>query len=161
MGRGSTNQFKTANPCLSLLSAMAKDPDAQLVTINYTGGYIEMPVGNAKSLFGDSPEILRPEGVEKTVGVRTHPRVRIIGEPAKQIESYTYSYTQWPTQAGSQNSGGEAISMTWEGSEGSWTARMGGSAWELGTFLNTKSPKAVTFKTHNGTSYGPFIKGAS
>ena len=68
---------------------MALDPDAQLVTINYPGGYIEMPVGNAKSLFGDDPEILRPEGEQKTVGVRTHPRIRVIGGPAVQIESYT------------------------------------------------------------------------
>jgi len=140
---------------------MALDPDAQLVTINYPGGYIEMPIGNAKSLFGDDPELLRPEGVETTVSVKTHPRTRIIGGPSKQIEAYTYTYTQWPTQAGSQNAGGEAIEMTWEGSEGSWTARMGGSAWELGTFLNSKSPKAVRFETHQGTKYGPFIKSST
>ena len=140
---------------------MALDPDAQLVTINYTGGYIVMPVGNAKDLFGDDASILRMEGIETTVAVKTHPRIRVIGGPSTQIDSYTYTYTQWPTQAGSQNAGGEAIEMTWEGSEGSWTARMGGSAWELGTFLNTKSPKAVSFKTHNGTGYGPFIKSST
>jgi len=140
---------------------MALDPDAQLVTINYSGGYIELPVGNAKDLFGEDPELLRPEGEEKSVSVKSHSRVRVIGGASTPVAAYQYTYTQWPTQRGSQNAGGEAIEMTWEGSEGSWTARMGGSAWELGTFLNTKSPKAVSFKTHNGTGYGPFIKSST
>ena len=54
--------------------------------------------------------------------------------------------------------GGEPIEMAWEGSDGYWTARMTGSAWELGTFLNATAPVAVTFKTDRGVPYGPFIK---
>ena len=137
---------------------MALDPDAQLVTINYDGGYIEMPVGNAKDLFGDDPSVLRPDGVETDVSVKSHSRTRVIGGPSTPVAGYTYTYTQWPSKNGSQAAGGEAIMMRWEGSEGSWTARMGGAAWDLGTFLNEKSPKAVSFTTAKGTNYGPFIK---
>jgi hypothetical protein len=137
---------------------MTLDPDAQLVTINYTGGYIQMPVGNAKSLFGDDPSVLRPAGVETSVSVKSHTRTRVIGGPTTPVAAYQYTYTQWPSKNGAQASGGEAIMMTWEGSEGSWTARMGGSAWELGTFLNERSPVAVSFQTAQGTNYGPFIQ---
>ena len=140
---------------------MALDPDAQLVNINYDGGFIEMPGGNAKDLFGDDPEVLRPDGVETNVSVKSHSRTRVIGGPATPVAGYTYTYTQWPSKNGSQAAGGEAIMMTWEGSEGSWTARMGGAAWDLGTFLNEKSPKAVSFTTAKGTNYGPFIKSST
>ena len=139
---------------------MATDIDAQSVTINYPGGSIEMVIGNAKSLFGEDASFLSPQGVEKTVSVIGHPRIRVIGGPSKQIEPNTYTYTQWPIGSSSNSKGGEAILMRWDGSEGWWTARMSGSAWELGTFLNTSSTKAVTFKTEQGTPYGPFIKGA-
>lgn len=139
---------------------MAQDPDAQLVTINYTGGYLVMPAGNVRSLFGDDPTVLRPEGESVSVSVKSHSRTRVIGGPSTPISGYQYTYTQWPSRTGAQAAGGEAIEMTWEGSEGSWTARMGGSAWELGSFLNEKSPKAVSFTTHNGSIYGPFIKAA-
>ena len=61
------------------------------------------------------------------------------------------------TTNGGNAAGGEAILLRWDGSEGWWTARMTGSAWELGTFLNTSAANAVEFKTENGTPYGPFI----
>ena len=138
---------------------MATDFDAQSVTINYSGGSIEMVIGNAKSLFGSDASFLSPTGVEKTVSVKAHPRVRLIGGASKQVAATTYTYTQWPVGSSSNSKGGEAILMRWDGSEGWWTARMSGSAWELGTFLNTNSIKAVTFKTEQGTPYGPFIKG--
>lgn len=138
---------------------MATDFDAQSVTINYTGGSIQMVVGNAKSLFGDDASLLSPTGVEKTVSVKSHTRTRVIGGPSTPVEANTYTYTQWPVGSGGNSAGGEAILMRWEGSEGWWTARMSGSAWELGTFLNTTAVKAVSFKTEQGTPYGPFIKG--
>ena len=138
---------------------MATDFDAQSVAINYEGGSIRMVVGNAKSLFGTDAQFLRPTGVEKTVSVKSHTRTRVIGQPATPVEATTYTYTQWPVGSGGNSEGGEAILMSWEGSEGWWTARMSGSAWELGTFLNNAALKAVSFKTENGTPYGPFIKG--
>ena len=138
---------------------MATDFDAQSVTINYTGGSIRMVVGNAKDLFGPDASQLSPEGIVKTVSVKSHTRTRVIGGPSTPVEANTYTYTQWPTGSSSNSAGGEAILMRWEDSEGWWTARMTGSAWELGTFLNTTALKAVTFKTEQGTPYGPFIKG--
>ena len=137
---------------------METDYDAQLITINYEGGYIVMPAGNVRSLFGVDPTVLRSEGVEKTVSVKGHTRTRVIGEAATTVAGYNYTYTQWPTTTGAQAAGGEAIEMKWEGSQGSWTARMGGSAWSLGEYLNKNSPKLVSFTTNNGSNYGPFIQ---
>ena len=133
---------------------MAQDPDAREISINYEGGSIVMTIGNAKSLFGPDSSVLRPTGVETAVSVKKHNRVRVIGGASKSIEPYTYTYTQWPVGSSSLAAGGEPILMAWEGSEGYWTARMTGSAWELGTFLNNTAPKAVTFKTDRGVPYG-------
>lgn len=138
---------------------MAFDPDAVLVTLNYTGGSITMPIGNAKSLFGDDGySLLRPEGEQVTISRKAHSRTRVIGGPSTNVAATTFTYTQWPRSRRSNAAGGEEIMMRWEGSEGSWVARMTGSASDLGTFLNNKAPKAVTFST-KGSNYGPFIKG--
>lgn len=140
---------------------MALDPDALNVTLNYEGGSITLPVGNAKSLFGDDGfEILRPKGDEVTVRKPEHNRVRVIGDPPKKVKETVYTYTKWPRSNKSNNAGGTEIVMSWEGSEGNWVARMTGSAWELGTFLNASSPKAVVFAT-GGSNYGPFIMDSS
>ena len=136
---------------------MALDPDAASVTVNYEGGSLRMAMGNAKDLFGDNNPNLRPTGEQKTVSVKSHTRTRIIGGPTTPVEATTYSYVQWPVGSGGNAAGGEAILMRWDGSEGWWTARMTGSAWELGAFLNTSVSKPVEFKTENGTPYGPFI----
>ena len=137
---------------------MATDFDAQSVTINYDGGSIRMVIGNAKDLFGADASFLSPTGEQKTVSVKAHTRTRVIGGSSTPVEANTYTYTQWPVGSSSNSSGGEAILMRWDGSEGWWTARMTGSAWELGTFLNVHSTKPVTFKTEQGTPYGPFVK---
>lgn len=136
---------------------MTVDPDSREISINYDGGSIVMSIGNAKSLFGEDSSVLRPTGVETNVSVRQHTRVRVIGGPSKTIEPYQYTYKQWPVGSSSLASGGEPIMMAWEGSEGWWTARMSGSAWELGEFLNSSAPVPVTFKTEAGTPYGPFV----
>lgn len=140
---------------------MALNPDALNVTLNYEGGSISLPVGNAKSLFGDDGfELIRPQGEEVTVRKPEHNRVRVIGDPPKKVKESIYTYTKWPRSARSNNAGGTEIVMSWEGSEGNWVARMTGSASDLGTFLNEKSPKAVVFATA-GSNYGPFIRAAS
>ena len=136
---------------------MTLDPDALNVTINYSGGSITLPVGNAKDLFGDNPELLRPTPVDLTISKKAHSRIRVIGEPATNVSASTYTVTQWPRTRRSNAAGGEAIVMRWENSEGDWVARMTGPAYELGTFLNETSPKAVSFYT-KGSKYGPFIK---
>lgn len=137
---------------------MASDPDAVMVTINYTGGAITMPVGNARDLFGDDGvAILRPAGEEVTISKKSHSRVRVIGGPSTTVAASTYTYTKWPRTRRSNAAGGQEIVMSWENSQGSWIARMTGSAADLGTFLNSTAPKAVTFST-SGSNYGPFIK---
>ena len=140
---------------------MAFDPDAVLVTLNYEGGSLTMPIGNARSLFGDDGyELLRATPKEVTVGKPEHNRTRVIGQPSTKVRAHTYTYKQWPRSRRSNAAGGEEIIMRWEGSEGSWTARMSGSAWELGVFLNASAPKAVTFSTAS-SNYGPFLRGST
>ena len=136
---------------------MTVDPDSREISINYDGGSIVMSIGNAKSLFGEDSSVLRPTGEAKNVSVSGHSRTRVIGGPSTTISAYTYEYTQWPVGSSSLASGGEPIMMAWEGSDGWWTARMSGSAWELGVFLNSSAPVPVTFKTEAGTPYGPFV----
>lgn len=137
---------------------MAQDFDATNVTINYEGGSITMPIGNVKALFGDDGfQLLRPTGEEVTVSKKSHSRTRVIGGPSTTVSATTYTYTKWPRTSRSNSAGGAEIVMAWESSEGNWIARMTGSASDLGTFLNEKAPKAVTFST-SGSNYGPFIK---
>ena len=137
---------------------MAKDYDAVNVTINYEGGSITMPVGNAKNLFGDDGyELLRPQGEDVTVGRKAHTRTRVIGGPSTNVEATNFTYKKWPRSARSNSAGGQEIVMAWEGSEGNWVVRMTGSASDLGTFLNASSPKPVTFST-SGSNYGPFVR---
>ena len=137
---------------------MATDPDARKVPINFDGGTVVMTYGMAKSLFDDDPSFISPEGKDTDVTVKSHTRTKVIGGAATPVAGYGYSYKQWPALPGGNSSGGQAIMMTWDGSDGWWTARLHGSAADLGTFLNSKSPRAVLFKTERGTSYGPFLK---
>ena len=137
---------------------MALDTDAFSVTINYDGGSITMPIGNAKSLFGDDGyELLRPTGKNVTVSKKAHSRTNVIGGPSTNVDGTTYTYTKWPRSRRSNSAAGEEIVMQWEGSEGSWVARMTGAAYDLGTFLNTTAPKPVRFST-TGSNYGPFVR---
>ena len=137
---------------------MAVDTDALSVTLNYDGGSITMPIGNAKDLFGDDNyELLRPVGESVTVSKKSHTRTNVIGGPSTTVNATTYTYTKWPRSSRSNSAGGEEIVMQWEGSQGSWVARMTGAAYDLGTFLNTTSPKPVRFST-SGSNYGPFVK---
>ena len=137
---------------------MATDFDAFNVTINYSGGSITLPAGNAKSLFGDDGyELLRPEGEQVTISKKAHSRTAVIGGPSTNVAASTFTYTKWPRSSRSNSAGGQEIVMAWEGSQGNWVARMAGSASDLGTFLNAKSPKPVTFATA-GSNYGPFVR---
>ena len=157
-GRGPTFFPLSVRKWLEFTFPMSVDPDAREISINYAGGSLVMTIGNAKSLFGEDSELLRPEGETQSVSVSGHSRTRVIGGPTTNVAAYTYTYTQWPVGSSSLASGGEAISMAWEGSDGFWTARLKGSAADLGTFLNSKSLVPVSFKTQRGTPYGPFIK---
>ena len=135
---------------------MAADPDGRSLTLNYPGGAITSTIGVWKSLFGVDSPLLTPIPSTKQVGVRTHPRVRVIGEPSTQVESYTYEMTQWPTSQASNAAAGDVVFLEWESSDGQWTARVTGALSALGIFLVNNSVKPVAFRSERGTKYGPF-----
>ena len=137
---------------------MSVDYDARQVTLNYTGGSLSMALGNAKNLFGDDFDQITGAGVETTVSVAGHQRIRVIGGPSTTVSAHTYTYTQWPTSEAGGARGGEPVMLDWEGSDGEWTGRVSGSMAALGTFLNTNTGKVVVFRTQSGTKYGPFNK---
>ena len=138
---------------------MAEDPKAKGLTLNYPGGSLEMTVGALESLFGADAEILTPVPETETVTVKSHPRVRVIGEPATNVTGYSYENIQWPTSQANNAAAGEAVLFTWEGSDGSWTGRVSGALSALGVFLAANSTKTVVFRSERGTKYGPFKKG--
>ena len=137
---------------------MALDVNATNITINYDGGSITMPIGNAKSLFGDDYQdvVGNPETV--TTAVKSHSRTRVIGQPSSTVSAHSRTYQQWPTSQANNAASGKEIMIQWEGSEGAWVARVTGAMADLGTFLRTAAPKVVTFRTSRGTKYGPFVK---
>ena len=136
---------------------MANDPEAKKVSINFDGGTVVMTYGMAKSLFTDTNQYETPVGEDVSVSVKGHNRVRVIGGPTTPVGAFNYTYKSWPRLTGGTASGGEAIMMRWEGSDGWWTARLHGSAAAFGTFLSATSPTSVAFKTERGTKYGPFV----
>ena len=137
---------------------MAQDVDAQDITINYEGGSITMPIGNAKSLFGEDYEDIVGNPDTVTTAVKSHQRVRVIGSPASTVSAHNRTYQQWPTSQANNAAAGKQIMIQWDGSEGSWIARVTGAMADLGTYLRTAAPKVVTFRTSRGTKYGPFVK---
>jgi hypothetical protein len=137
---------------------MAQDLDARETTINYDGGSLTMTIGNLKSLYGEDTNVFGADGQPKTVSVKGHSRVRVIGGATTTVAPFTREYIQWPTNDRSAAAGGTAIVMSWTGSEGEWTARVAGPLWKLGTFLQSTSLKSVWFYAKGGKGYGPFQK---
>lgn len=137
---------------------MAQDLDARETTINYDGGSLTMTVGNLKDLYGEDTNVFGADGQPASVSVKKHPRVRIIGQPPKDVEAHVRNYIQWPTNDRSPAAGGTPVFMSWTGSEGEWGARVSGPLWKLGTFLQSTCPKSVWFHAKGGKGYGPFQK---
>jgi hypothetical protein len=135
---------------------MADDPKAKQFTLNYTGGSITSTAGVFESLFGEGSTIINPVPATETVTVKSHSRVRIIGQPASQVSGYSYENIQWPTSQAGNAAAGKLILMSWEGSEGDWSAMVSGSFSGLGVFLAANSPKTVEFRSERGTKYGPY-----
>jgi len=139
---------------------MAADPDAKDFTLNYEGGSLTMPLGNLKDIFGDDFDDLSPDPEDTKVTVSQQTRVRVIGGATTTILPYTYTYKQWPTSEASNSAAGKVCIFTWKDSDGDWQGRVTGSMADLGTYLNSKSPKTINFRTERGTKYGPFKKGS-
>ena len=135
---------------------MSDDMDARQITLNYDGGSVEMAVGNAKDIFGPDFSGLDPGSKEVTVSVKSHSRTRVIGQPAKTVAGYSYTYQQWPTSTASNAAAGTVILMTWEGSDGPFTGRVSGSMADAATFFAANVKKTLAFRTQRGTEYGPF-----
>ena len=135
---------------------MAEDLDARQITLNYTGGSVEMAIGNAKDIFGDDFAGLDPGPELVQVAVKSHSRTRVIGGPSTSIGSYTYTYEQWPTSQASNAAAGDVILMTWSGSEGAFTGRVRGSMADAAGFFAANTKKVLAFRTERGTEYGPF-----
>jgi hypothetical protein len=138
---------------------MATDPDGKDLTVNYPGGSLTMTVGALKALFGADAPIITPVPDVKTVTVKSHSRVRVIGEPASNVSGFTYEFTQWPTSQANNAASGDVVLLSWDGSDGQWTGRVTGALSSLGIFLVANSPKAVVFRSERGTKYGPFQQG--
>lgn len=139
---------------------MTNDPKARDITLNYSGGSLTMSRGALESLFGEDATVLTPVPDTKQVTVKSHSRVRVIGEPASNITGYSYELTQWPTSQANNAAAGEVVLLSWDGSDGDWTGRVTGSMSALGIWLVDTSTKAVVFRTERGTKYGPFQKSA-
>ena len=137
---------------------MAQDMDARQITLNYAGGSIEMSIGNAKSIFGDDFKDLDPGSETKNVSVKSHSRTRVIGEASTTVSGYTYDFKSWPTSRCSNASAGTVILMTWQDSNGSFTARVNGSMAEAANYFQTNAIQTIVFRTERGTEYGPFAK---
>lgn len=139
---------------------MASDPKSRDLTLNYPGGSLTMSRGALESLFGEDATVLTPVPDTKQVTVKSHSRVRVIGEPASNVTGFSYELTQWPTSQANNAAAGEIALLSWDGSEGDWTGRVTGSMSALGIWLVATSTKAVVFRTESGTKYGPFQKAA-
>ena len=135
---------------------MASDPDGKELTINYPGGSLTMTVGAWKSLFGTDAPILKPIPQSKTVTVKSHARVRVIGDAPTNVSGFTYEFTQWPTSQANNAAAGTVILLSWEGSDGQWTGRTTGALSDLATYFSDNSIKPVQFRSERGTKYGPF-----
>ena len=139
---------------------MTNDPKARDVTLNYAGGSLTMSRGALESLFGEDATVLTPVPDTKQVTVKSHARVRVIGEPPSNVTGFSCELTQWPTSQANNAAAGEVVLLSWDGSEGDWTGRVTGSMSALGIWLVDTSTKAVVFRTERGTKYGPFQKSA-
>ena len=135
---------------------MSTDIDAKDITLRYTDGSLTMTRGNAKDLFGEDSAVLDPRREDVEASVKAHTRVRVIGEPSVNVAAHTRNYRQWAQSNANNAAAGSLIFMEWEGSEGSWSARVTGSMAALGTFLNSNAPKLTGFRTARGRKYGPF-----
>ena len=137
---------------------MAKDPLARKITLNYRGGSLTMTQGNYLDLFGENSNVFGADGEPVTQSVKAHTRTRVIGGGTTNVEAHDREFIQWPTNSRDQAAGGQSVVMEWIGSEGPWECRVSGSLWELGTFLQSNSPKSVWFHAKGGKGYGPFQK---
>lgn len=132
------------------------DPDARSVTLNYVGGSLTTTIGVAKSLFGEGFDQLVSTPVPVNTPVKSHQRVRVIGQPASSVTAHARDYQGWPTSQANNAAAGTKVFLTWTDSNGNWSGRVTGALADFGTFLSETTDKAVVFRSSRGTKYGPF-----
>lgn len=134
---------------------MATDPKGRKVVFNYPKGAATMTRGLAEALFGAAWEITLVQPTTKTITVKGHSRTRVIGQPAKAISGYSYSYKAYPTMDAEQAKGGQPVTVTLkDGSD--WTIRVSGGMAEFVTWLeSTVKVGGLTLRSQRGTLYGP------
>ena len=135
---------------------MALDPKAREITLNYSGGYIEMTRGLAEAIFGAANPALESQPTDTTVAVKSHSRTRVIGGPTTSVGAYQYTFKRFPTTSNDPASGGREIFIDIGDGE-KWTARVGGSLADAGVFfMNNTKLDQVFFQSVAGTKYGPY-----
>ena len=124
--------------------------------MNYPGGSVYMTIGALRSLLGANYENLVSQPEDKEVSVVSHSRTRVIGGPTTAVSAHTYTYKKWPTSESGFADGGSIVLVSWNGSEGEWTARVTGSFADFGTFLAANGTSPSFFRSQRGTKYGPY-----
>jgi hypothetical protein len=141
---------------------MAFDTDARKLTLNFPGGSVRGPAKLLEVVFGDTKLDAAMEGITKSVSVKAHSRVRVIGGPSKNIAANTYTRTRYPSGQAGGPAGGEPIKVLAAGDW--WTLRLTGNHESFNQFLggmvdpDDAGSGAIWWKSERGTSYGPFRK---
>jgi len=135
---------------------MALDPLARDVTIPFPGGNCNCTRGLAETLFGADLGALESNPVPTNVSVRSHQRVRVIGQPATTVGAHNYTYDKYPTALSGLAEGGQPCLVTLNDGS-SWTIRVSGPLNEFATFLRDNTTQTgIFFTSQRGTKYGPF-----
>jgi hypothetical protein len=132
---------------------MAADPKAKKFSVAWSGGYLQATVYLLEALYGPDFMSKVGSGKAKTISVKAHPRVRVIGQPATNVAAHTYSVIDYPKRRKGQGAGGQPIRIVI--GDHSWQARLGGSVQDFKAFLAGpgKPINATTFFTERGTEY--------
>jgi hypothetical protein len=132
---------------------MAADPKAKKFSVAWSGGYLQATVYVLEALYGADFMSKVGAGQAKTISVKAHPRVRVIGQPATNVAAHTYNVIDYPKRRKSQGAGGQPIRIV-IGND-TWAARLGGSVQDFKAFLAGagKPLQATTFFTERGTEF--------
>jgi hypothetical protein len=132
---------------------MAADPKARKFSINWAGGYLTATRGLLEAIYGPTFMDTVGAGKAKSIAVKGHQRVRVIGGPTTTITPHSYGVIDYPRKVKGGAAGGQAIKIQIEGSW--WSARLGGSIQDFKAFLaGVGKPKiAFVFSTERGGEY--------
>jgi hypothetical protein len=132
---------------------MAADDKARKFSLTWDGGYLTATRGLLEALYG--PDFMKTVGAgkAKTISVKGHSRVRVIGQPAKTIGAYSYAEIDYPRKMKGGAAGGQQIAINYGNAW--WSARLGGSIQDFKAFLagTGKPVTPFTFASEKGGEY--------